>query len=99
KESPAQSSDAPYLVDAPRINKDVVDEHNDKLVQERMKDPIHKVHKHGRGIAESERHNYDLIVAITGTEGSLRNIRLPDFQLMIARTQVDLGKDAGSPQL
>ncbi|CAA0840525.1 Unknown protein, partial [Striga hermonthica] len=87
------------LVDAPRINQYVVDEHDNKLVQERMKNPIHKVHKHGRGIAESEWHDYELIVAITGTKSSLRNIRLPDLQLMIARTQVDIRKDAGSSQL
>ncbi|CAA0834321.1 Unknown protein, partial [Striga hermonthica] len=87
------------LIDVPGIDQNVVDEHNDELVLERMKDPIHKVHENGRGIVESERNDYKLIVAITGTKSSLRNIRLPDLQLMIARTQVNFLEDAGSSQL
>ncbi|CAA0811046.1 Unknown protein, partial [Striga hermonthica] len=56
------------LIDISGIDQDVVDEHNNELVQEGVKDPIHKVHENGRGIAESERHDYELIVAIAGTE-------------------------------
>jgi hypothetical protein len=46
-----------------------------------------------RSIGESKRHNQILIQPIPSGEGGLRNVFRSDLDLMITRTNIDLGKD------
>jgi hypothetical protein len=52
-----------------------------------------------RSIGESKRHNQVLIQSVPGRKGSLRNIFQTDLDLMITRTEIDLGKDSCTGKL
>jgi hypothetical protein len=81
------------------INQDVVNEDQDKLIQLRHEYGVHQVHKMCRSNGESKRHNQILIQPVPGREGSLRNIFWTDLDLMITRTEIDLGKDSCTDKL
>jgi hypothetical protein len=74
------------------IDQDVINEDHNKLVQLRHEYGVHQVHEMCRSIGESKRHNQILVQPILGGEGSLRNIVRMDIDLMITRTEIDLGK-------
>jgi hypothetical protein len=76
-----------------RIDQDVVNEDNDKLVQLRHEYRVHQVHEMCRNIGESKWHNKILIQPVPGGETGLRNIFWADLDLMITRMKIDLGKD------
>ncbi|KAE9584752.1 hypothetical protein Lalb_Chr25g0281511 [Lupinus albus] len=73
-----------------RVYQDVIDEDYYKRVQIRMENPIHILHKDRRSISYTERHHQILIVPISRSESSLRNISCPYSQLMVTRPKVDL---------
>jgi hypothetical protein len=81
------------------IDQDVVNKDHDKLVQLRHEYGVHQVHKMCRNIGESKRHNQILVQPVPGREGSLRNIFWMDLNLMITRTEIDLGKDSCTDKL
>jgi hypothetical protein len=81
------------------IDQDVVDEYHDKLVQLRHEYGVYQVHEMCRSIGESKQHNQILVQPIPGGEGSLRNVFQTDFDLMITRTKIDLGKDFSTSKL
>ena len=74
------------------VDKNVVDEHNNKLVQTLHEHLIHEIHEIGRSIRQTKTHHGVLVQSVTGGEGGLRNIRLSDTKLMITGPKVDLGK-------
>ena len=64
-----------------RVN---IDEDNDKLIYVGSEYPIHQVHKHCRGIGQTEWDNKKLIMPVPRTESYLRHISRTNNQLMIS---------------
>jgi hypothetical protein len=81
------------------VDQDVINEDHDKLVQLRHEYGVHQVHEMCRSNGESKRHNQILIQHVPGGESSLRNIFQTDLDLMITRTEIDLGKDFSTGKL
>jgi hypothetical protein len=81
------------------IDQDVVNEDHDKLVQLWHEHGVHPVHEMCRSIGESKRHNQILIQPVPGREGSLRDIFRMDLDLMMTRTEINLGKDSCTGKL
>jgi hypothetical protein len=75
------------------VDQDVVNEDNDKLVQLRHEYRVHQIHEMCRSIGDSKRHNQILVQSVPCGEGSLRNVFRTDLDLVITRTEIDLGKD------
>jgi hypothetical protein len=75
------------------IDQDVINEDHDKLVQLWYEYEVHQVHEMCKSIGEPKRHNQILIQPVPGGEKGLRNIFRVDFDLVITRTKIDLGKD------
>ena len=49
----------------PRVDKDIVDEVDDKLMQRLTEDSIYKIHKLCGGNCESEWHHHELITVVS----------------------------------
>jgi hypothetical protein len=81
------------------IDQDVINEDHDKLVQLCHEYGVHQVHEMCRSIGESKRHNQILVQPVPIGEGSLRDIFRTDFDLMITRTEIDIGKDFSTDKL
>src|SRR5713226_4723266 len=75
-----------------RVNKNVIKENKNKLIQIPAEDTIHKAHKCSRCIRETKRYHYKLIMPIPCPEGCLMNVFILDPYLMVTRPQVNLGK-------
>jgi len=59
---------------SPEIDKYVIYEDYNELIQEGPEDPVHVVHKHSRSVGHTEGHHHILVVAISGPEGRLLHI-------------------------
>jgi hypothetical protein len=81
------------------IDQDVINEDHDKHVQLRHEYRVHQVHGICRSIGESKRYNQILVQLVPGGEGSLRDIFQTDLDLMITRTEINLGKDSCTDKL
>jgi hypothetical protein len=81
------------LVQGGAINEYIIKEHQYKFPQKWREDAIHEVLKCGRSIAEAERHYCVLIMPLVCGEGSFGDIFWLHSDLMVARSQVQLGKD------
>ena len=73
-----------------RIYKDVINEHDDELVQFRHEYRIHQVHKVCRSICQPKGQDKIFEQAITSRESCLRYIFRTNFDLMVTRPQIDL---------
>ena len=82
-----------------RINKNVIKENKNKLVQIFVEDTIHKAHKCSWCICETKGYHYKLIMSIPHPEGCLMNVFILDSHLMVTRPRFDLGKYTCSPHL
>ena len=49
----------------PRVDKDIVDEVDDKLMQRLTEDSVYKIHKLCGGNCESEWHHHELITVVS----------------------------------
>src|SRR5436853_3376410 len=67
-----------------RIDEYVVYEDYDELVQVVVEDPVHQVHESCWCVRQAERHDDKLIKSTSGTKSSLRDVLLPNEQLVIA---------------
>jgi hypothetical protein len=81
------------------VDKDVVNEDHDKLVQLQHKYGVHQVHEMCWSNGESKRHNQILVQPVPGGEGSLRSVFWTDLDLMVTQTKIDLGKDSCTDKL
>jgi len=43
-----------------RIDKNIIDEDNDELIKERLKNLVHQIHEYGRCISQAEWHDQEL---------------------------------------
>jgi hypothetical protein len=68
----------------PRIYKNVVNEHNDKLVQFRHEDGVHEIHEVCRRIRQSKRHDEIFKETISCSEDCLGYIFNTNLDSMIA---------------
>ena len=75
-----------------RINKNVIKENKNILVQIPIEDTIHKAHKCRWCICETKWYHYKLIMSIPCSKGCLMNVFILDSHLMLPRPQVNLGK-------
>jgi predicted oxidoreductase len=81
------------------IDKDIIDEDHYEFVELRHEHRVNEVHEVGWGICETKGHHQELIETITGGESSFRNVTRWNFDLMLTRTEIDLGENSGSSQL
>ncbi len=79
----------------PGVDQDIVDVHNNKLVEELPKHLVHKPLENGRGVGEAIRHDPVFIVARGGNERRLPLVAFPDMNKIIGATHVQLREDAG----
>ena len=82
-----------------RIYQDIIKEDHDKLVQFSHEHRIHEIHEVSRCICKTEEHDEILIQPISRRESCLRYIFRTDLDLMIPRSQVNLGEYLGFRQL
>ena len=75
-----------------RINKNVIKENKNKLVQIPDEDTIHKAHKCSWCICEAKWYHYKLIMSIPCSKGCLMNVFILDSFLMVTKTQFNLRK-------
>jgi hypothetical protein len=73
-----------------RIDQDVINEDQDKLVQLCHEYRVYHVHEVSRSIGQPEWHHQILIETVLSGESSLRNIFFTDLDLMITRSKIDL---------
>lgn len=74
------------------IKKDIIKEIN-KISYVRPKEVIHQTLKSGRYISETKRCHEKLVVSLMGTEGSLRNVRFMDSNLVVSSSEVQFGEE------
>src|SRR3954469_9772692 len=60
-----------------------------------MKYPVHHVHEHSWSICQAERHNYELIKSIAGSECCFLRVLFSDPQLVISGPKINLGETLG----
>jgi hypothetical protein len=82
-----------------KIHQDVIDKYHHELVQFRHKHRIHQVHEVCGGVGQAEGHNKILIETVSCRESSFWNIFRTNFNLMMTRPQINLGKDFSFRQL
>jgi hypothetical protein len=82
-----------------RVNQNVVNEDNHKLVQIIHENLVHEIHKISRGVGQSKRHHGILIMTIPCPKSGLGNIRLSYFQLVVTSAEIDLRENTGSTHL
>jgi hypothetical protein len=80
------------------IDEDIVDKDHYEFVELRHKHGVHEVYEVGWGILETKGHYQGLVKTITGGESGFRNVTRSNFDLMVTRTEVDLGESFGSIQ-
>ena len=81
------------------INKYVVYEDHNELIQIVHEDLIHEVHEITGSICQTEGHYGVLKQSVTGGESGLKDIRVSNLKLMISRPKVNLGENSGSVHL
>ena len=81
------------------VDQNVIHKDHDKLIQIGLEYPMHETHECCWRIHQSEGHYYELKVPIPRFECCVRDIYLPNPQLMIASAKVHLGVDSCSSQL
>ena len=82
-----------------RVDQDVVNKDHNKLIQIGLEYPMHEIHEFRWSIRQSERHHCELKVPILHPKRCLRDISLPNSQLMITGAKVYLGVDSWPSQL
>ena len=81
------------------VDQDVVHENYHKLIKIGLEHPTHEIHECRRSIRQSEWHHCELEVPIPRLECCLRDVFLPNSQLMINSVEIYLGVDPRSSQL
>ena len=81
------------------VYQNVINEYHNKLVQIFHEDLIHEIHEVSWGIGQPKGHDRAFIQAISGYKCRLWNILGSDFQLVVPRSEVDLGEHLGPIEL
>jgi len=78
------------------VIEDVVEEDEDEATKERAQHHVHERLERGRGIAEAEWHDEELVQAVVCSERRLLHICRVHPYLMVARSKVELGEEFGA---
>jgi hypothetical protein len=78
------------LFSTSRIDKYVINQDNDKLIQFFHEDLVHEVHEVSRGIGESKRNHSELVLTIASYEHHLGHVFRPNPQLIVPGPQIYL---------
>jgi hypothetical protein len=81
------------------IDQNIIEKYQYKFIKPYHEYRVHEIHDVGWGICETEGHDQELVETITSGESSFGNVTRSNFDLMITRTKIDLGKNFGSNQL
>jgi hypothetical protein len=81
------------------VNKDVVKKDKHEPSEEGPENVVHQRLERGRRVAETERHDEELIEPIMGPERRLVDVGGQHAYLVISGAQVELGEEAGAMQL
>ena len=81
------------------VDQDVVHKDHNKLIQIGLEYPMHEIHECCRGIRQPERHHCKLEMPIPHPKHCLRDICLPNSQLMKTNAKIYLGVDSRPFQL
>ena len=81
------------------IDENIININHHEFVEEWTEDFLDQSLECCRGIGETKRHDFVLIVAISGAESCFFDVLFMDSDLMIARAEIDLGKNLGIVQL
>ena len=65
-------------------NEDVIEEDNNKIIQVRTEDVVHCTLEGGRCVGESEWHDFELVVAISGSECCFWDVLLGNADLPVS---------------
>ena len=83
----------------PGVDQNVIHKDHDKLIQIGLEYPMPEVHEFRCRIRQSKGHHCKLKVLIPGPEHYLRDICLPNPQLIVTSVKAYLGVDSRSSQL
>ena len=81
------------------VDQDVVNKDHKKLIQIGLEYPMHGIHECFWSIRQPERRHCELEMPIPRPKCCLRDISLPNSQLMVTGTKVYLGVDSHPSQL
>ena len=81
------------------VDQDVINKGHYKLIQIGLEYPMHEIHECRWSIRQSERHHCELEMSIPCPKSCLRDVYLPNPQLMIHGAKVYLGVDSHPSQL
>ena len=82
-----------------RVDQDVVNKDHNKLIQIRLKYPMHEIHECCQRIHQPEGHHYELEMPILRPKRCLRDISLPNSQMKVSGAKIDLEVDSRPSQL
>ena len=71
------------LVESLAEDENVVEEHEDELVEEWTEGLMHQVHERGGGVGQAEGEHEEFEVAVAGAEGGLRHVAGVDADLVV----------------
>jgi hypothetical protein len=80
------------------IDEDIIDKHHYEFIELHHKHGVHEVHEVGWGICETKGHHQEFVKTITSGESSFRNVTRSNYDLVVTRTKINLGKNFGSSQ-
>ena len=81
------------------VDQDVVNKYCNKLIQIGLEYPMHEIHECRWSIRQPERHHCELEMPIPRSKRCLRDISLPNSQLMVIGMKVYLRVDSRPSQL
>jgi hypothetical protein len=74
------------------IDQNVVKKYQHETAKKWPQDVIHQGLEHGRRVAQSERHDEELVIAVVRPERGLVDVGLPHADLVVAGVEVELGE-------
>lgn len=80
------------LLSTTRIHKNVINEHNNKIVQIGSKHTVHQIHECNWGISHPKNQHQKHIMTIMGPKSCLQDILSPNPLLMITEPQINFRK-------
>ena len=81
------------------VDQDVVNKDHNKLIQIGLEYPMHEIHECCWRIRQPEGHHCELEIPIPFPKHCLRDISLPNSQLMVSGPKIYLGVDSCPSQL
>uniref|UniRef100_A0A0A9BSS0 Uncharacterized protein n=1 Tax=Arundo donax TaxID=35708 RepID=A0A0A9BSS0_ARUDO len=81
------------------VNQNIVKKYQDEAAEERPEYVVHQGLECGRRVAESERHDQELVQAVMRAERRFVDVLRPHADLVVPRPQIQLGEEFGAVEL